>query len=158
MKINRFTTSLCFAAVFAATPLATSFTFAAENNAAAAPATKPADAGIAVAIIDFESNNAANPELGKQIGEVLVGTLSGETGFQLVDRTHMNTVLRENELNLTGLVNPDQATKVGKLVGARILITGKVFALDKQLFITAKLIGTETTLVDGVVVKGPREA
>lgn len=124
-----------------------------------APATAPAAArGLTVAVIDFESTTPGNPELGKQIGEVLTATLSGQPGYQLVDRGQMNTVLRENELNLTGLVDASQAAKVGRLVGARLLVTGKAFALDKQVFVTAKLIGTETTLVDGIVVKGPREA
>ena len=120
--------------------------------------TRAADARVAVAVLDFESTTPGNPELGKQIGEVLVATLSGEPGFLLVDRASMGTTLREHELSLTGLVPPGDANKIGKLVGARILVTGKAFALDKQVFITAKLIGTETSLVDGIIVKGAREA
>jgi hypothetical protein len=60
-------------------------------------------------------------------------------------------------LNLTGIVDAQQAIKIGKLVGAKILVTGKAFTLDKSVFITAKLIGTETSLVDGIVVKGKQE-
>jgi TolB-like protein len=121
-------------------------------------ATQPADAAVTVAVLDFDSNLSGNPDLGKQISEVLMATLSGEPGVYLVDRSTMGKVVAEHELNLSGLVDPDQTIKIGKLVGARIIITGKVFSLDKQVFITAKLIGTETSLVDGIIVKGPREA
>ena len=55
---------------------------------------------------------------------------------------------------MTGLIDADKAIQVGKLVGAKLLVTGKAFSLDKSVFITAKIIGTETSLVDGIVVKG----
>jgi len=121
-------------------------------------ATQPADPAITVAVLDFESNTPGTPDLGKQISEVLSATLSGEPGFQLVDRSAMGKILLEHEVNLSGLVDPNQATKIGRLVGARIIITGKAFSLDKQVFITAKLIGTETSLVDAISVNGPKEA
>ena len=123
----------------------------------AAPAAKPPPK-LTVAILDFSANVPGNPELGQQAGETLMATLSGANGFTLVDRPSLARTLQEHELNLTGVVSPEQATKIGKLVGARILVTGKVFVLDKQIFITAKLIGTETSLVDGVIVKGEKDA
>jgi TolB-like protein len=120
-------------------------------------ADKAKSASLTVAILDFDTNAPGNPDLGKQITEALTATLTGQEGFSLVDRASLAQTLRENELNLTGLVNTEQATKIGKLVGARILLTGKVFVLDKQLFFTAKLIGTETSLVEGVLVKGDKD-
>ena len=38
------------------------------------------------------------------------------------------------------------------------MVAGRAFRLGKQTFITAKLIGTETSLVDGVIVKGKVDA
>jgi len=120
--------------------------------------TKPQAPTLTVAILDFEASTPANPDLGKEIGEALTAVLSGEDGFRLVDRASMAKTLSENQLNLTGLVNPDEATKIGKLTGAKILVTGRVFPLDKQLFFTAKIIGTETSRVEGVLVKGEQDA
>lgn len=125
-----------------------------------APSTAPSQAatsatGLTVAILDFEANTPSTPELGKQIGDVLLATLSGEGNITLVDRSAMSKTLQEHELSLTGLVDGNQAVKIGKLVGAKLLITGKAFVLDRKVFITAKLVGTETSLVDGIVVNGP---
>lgn len=108
---------------------------------------------LTVAILDFGAKDPAMPDLGPQIGEVLTAVLSGEPGFTLVDRATLARALQEHELNLSGVVSTEQAVQVGKLVGARILVTGKAFMLGKQVFITAKLIGTETSLVEGVLVK-----
>jgi len=109
---------------------------------------------LTVAVLDFAANTPGEPELGKQIGEALTVMLSGEPGFKLVDRVALSRALQEHELNLSGVVETEQAIKVGKLVGARILVVGKAFAMGKKMFITAKMIGTETSLVDGVIVKG----
>jgi hypothetical protein len=138
--------------------------FAAESrpaDAAKPPASRPVDPPAApaaarpltVAILDFGAKDPATPDLGAQIGEVLTAVLSGEPGFTLVDRATLARTLQEHELNLTGAVSTEQAVQVGKLVGARILVTGRAFTLGKQVFMTAKLIGTETSLVEGVLVK-----
>jgi TolB-like protein len=124
----------------------------AQSAPASLPSTQPA--GLSVAILDFTADVPGNDELGKQIGETLTATLSDQPGFILVDRATLARTLEEHELNLTGLVDASKAIQVGKLIGAQILVTGKAFALDKSIFITAKIIGTETSLVDGIVVKG----
>ena len=119
------------------------------------PATAPAVAKLTVAVLDFDAASAAQPDLGKQVGQTLTALLSAEDGFDLVDRPTLARTLQEHELSLTGLAQPEDAVKVGHLVGAKLLVVGRTFTLDRSLFVTAKLIGTETSLVDGVVVKGP---
>lgn len=127
-----------------------------DGRTASRPASRPADDRneLTVAILDFSATSPGSPELGTQIAEALVAFLSGEPGFKLVDRSTLARTLQEHELNLSGVVDTDKAVKIGKIVGARILVTGKAFPLGKQLFITAKIIGTETSLVEGLLVKG----
>jgi len=121
---------------------------------AKAPATaSPPAAPIAVAILDFEAADPSNKDLGKQIAETLNAILTGEPGFILVDRGNLSKTLQEQELSLSGIVSADQASQIGKLVGAKILIVGKAFSLGQKMFVTAKLIGTETSLVEAVLVK-----
>jgi TolB-like protein len=109
---------------------------------------------LTVAILDFETRDGKKAELGKQLTEVLTAILSGQPNVRLVDRASLELTLSEHELNLTGLVSTEQAIQVGKLVGAKILITGRAFPMGEQIFITAKIIGTETTRVEGVMVRG----
>ena len=72
----------------------------------------------------------------------------------LVDREDIRKLLDEQEVNLSGLVNPQQATKVGQLTGAKLLITGSVLQVDNSVYLVAKIIGTETSRVVGASVKG----
>jgi len=129
----------------------------ADPPAVPSAATRPAVAVpgvITVAILDFDAGTAGGPEIGKQAGEALAAMLTDVKGIKLVDRASMTKTLEEHALNLTGMVDSDNAIKIGKLVGARILVTGKIFVLGKTTYVTAKMIGTETTLVEGVLVKG----
>jgi hypothetical protein len=118
-------------------------------------ASQPAAGGVAIAVLDFEANSPGNPEMGKQIAELLSASLSGFGDFTTVDRTNLTRSLQEQEMSLTGMVSTEQAVMVGKLVGAKILVTGKAFPMGQQMFVTARLIGTETSLMKGVLVKAP---
>ena len=113
---------------------------------------------LTVAVLDFTANDPASPNLGSELASALTAMLSGESGIALVERQSLGQTLREHELNMTGLVNDEQAVKIGKLVGAKIMITGRAFRLGKDMFITAKLIGTETSLIEGVMVKDSASA
>jgi TolB-like protein len=130
----------------------------ATNPSTAPAATQPADNRVTVAIFDFTGTTAGNPDLGKQISEVLTASLSGEPGVQFVDRASMDKILQEHQLNLTGLVDSATAIRAGKLVGAKIIITGSVLPMDKSIFITAKLVGTETSKLSSALVTAPGNA
>ncbi len=144
---HRIATALLFAVAFPAVLGAN------PPTTTTAPASQQAHPKLTAAIVDFEATIPGTPDLGKQIGEALTAMLSGDRAFDLVERSALARSLQEQQLALTGLMNNEQAIKVGKLVGARVMITGKAFALGDHFLMTAKLIGTETSLVEGVLVR-----
>ena len=106
---------------------------------------------VTVAILDYQAASPGNPDLGLQIAEILTARLSIEDSFQLVERSKLGSVLEEQKLKLAGIVDQDQAVKVGKLVGAKLMVMGKGFMMDKRLFIVTKVVGVETGLVKGTI-------
>jgi hypothetical protein len=113
-----------------------------------------ADKVYPAAILRFAERGADVKDLGAQVTDLLFANLVAEPKMYLVDREDLDKVLKELELNQSGLVNPDTATRVGQLTGAKILITGSVLQVDSKLYVVAKIIGTETTRVFGASVKG----
>ena len=85
-------------------------------------------------------------------------SLSAEPQIITVERAELEKVLGEQELGLSGTVNPDSAAKIGQLTGAKVLVTGRVFKADDQTVIVAKIIGTETSRVKGEIVQGGSSA
>jgi TolB-like protein len=108
----------------------------------------------AVAILAFEERGASVKEFGAKVTDILFAKLVANPALVLVDRDDLKKVLAEQELNLSGAVKPAEATKVGQLSGARILVTGSVLQVDKKLYVIAKIIGTETGRVLGASVDG----
>ncbi|OHB77581.1 MAG: hypothetical protein A2Z25_01030 [Planctomycetes bacterium RBG_16_55_9] len=113
---------------------------------------------VTVAIIDFESQAPGNPDLGRQLVDILTARLSVYDQFQLVERKKLEDLLKEHQLSLAGMVDSNQAVKVGKMAGARIMVFGRAFAVDRDLYIVAKIVGVETSQVKGVIAKGKLES
>ena len=110
---------------------------------------------LTVAVFDFDSNDEAVSDLGPKVATLINANLSAEPQIITVERAELEKVLSEQELGLSGAVNPDSAAKIGQLTGAKVLVTGRVFKVDDQTIIVAKIIGTETSRVYGEMVQGP---
>src|SRR5215472_13777405 len=110
---------------------------------------------LTLAVFDFESKDEGMRDLGPKVSTMLNANLSAEPQLITVERAELEKVLGEQELSLSGTVSQDTAAKVGHLTGAKVLVTGRVFAADKELLIVAKIIGTETSRVYGELVKAP---
>ena len=122
------------------------------------PVKKPVEiSSVTVAIIDFSSKAPGNPELGSQIGDILTARLSIYDQFMLIERQKLDKILKEHEMNLTGMVDSASAVKIGNMLGARIMIFGRAFPVGKQLYLAAKIVSTETGKVKGVMAKGGLE-
>ncbi|MGA3282843.1 MAG: CsgG/HfaB family protein [Verrucomicrobiota bacterium] len=113
---------------------------------------------LTVAVFDFDSKDEAVSGLGPKVATLVNANLSAEPQIITVERAELEKVLGEQELGLSGTVNPDSAAKIGQLTGAKVLVTGRVFKADDQTIIVAKVIGTETSRVYGEMVQGGSSA
>ncbi len=131
-----------------ATLLGATLPVLAADQQAKAPHVYPA------AILPFQERGRDAKDEGSKVTDLLFAQLAAEPSLVLVDRADIAKLLAEQEVSLSGLVNPQQATKVGQLTGAKLLITGSVLQVDNTVYLIAKIIGTETSRVVGASVKG----
>jgi len=108
---------------------------------------------LTVAVFDFESKDEAVRDLGSKISALINATLSVVAKLLTKKRAELQKVLGEQELGLSGTVSADTAAKVGHLTGAKVLVTGRVFNLENERVIVAKIISTETSRVYGELSK-----
>ena len=113
---------------------------------------------LTVAVFDFESKDESVRGLGPKVATLVNANLSAEPQIITVERADLEKVLGEQELGLSGTVDPNSAAKVGQLTGAKVLVTGRVFRADNELILVAKIIGTETSRVYGELAKGNANA
>lgn len=79
--------------------------------------------------------------------EQLVLSLSKSSRFKLVERKGLQGIMKELELSMTGLVDENNAAKVGKFLGAKMLLTGKLYRKSGKFELFLKLLRVETAEV-----------
>jgi len=101
---------------------------------------------VTVAIGDFEnqSDTFYLDSWEKSIPEYLKSELSRSETIIIVERRQLESVLREQALSMTGLVDSSTAQKVGDLVGAQFVITGTINKSGGWTRIDAKIIRVVT--------------
>jgi hypothetical protein len=109
---------------------------------------------VPAAILAFVERGDDLNGLGGKVTDLLFADLVGRPEMFLVDRDDLQKLLDEQTLSASGLVKPSEANRLGQLTGAKLLITGSVIQVDASLYLVAKIIGTETSRVRGVSVKG----
>ena len=107
-----------------------------------------------IAILPFRERGKEVKEMGGQVADLMFAKLVVDPSLFLVDREDLDKTLGEAELNLSGIVNPSEAITIGRLTGAKLIVTGSVFQIDNTVYVVAKIIGTETSRVVGASVKG----
>lgn len=119
--------------------------------AAAAFAADP----LPIAVFDFQAGERALEKKGAEVGLLLNALLNAQPDVFLVERQEVEKLLGEQEFGLTGAVSPDAAAKVGSLVGAKVLVTGRVFESGGKAYLVAKVMGVETGRVFGEMTTTP---
>jgi len=103
-----------------------------------------------VAVIDFTDLQGASTELGRYVAEQInVDLVIAKQGFSVLDRANLNKILAEHKLTSTGLIDPDNAKKLGMFAGVDAIIVGTITARDQGVSLTAKLIATESAEILG---------
>jgi hypothetical protein len=74
----------------------------------------------------------------------------GKRDFSVLDRANLNKILAEHKLTSQGLVDPDNAKKLGQFAGVDALILGTIIhKATKTVSLTAKVITTDTAEIVG---------
>ncbi len=123
------------------------------NTLSAAMAEKIAKAErTSVAVVDFTDLEGNVTQLGRFIAEEFSTALAGAgKGFKVVDRTHLNSIIKENKLSATGLIDPKTARKLGKIIGVQALITGTLTPFGENVRIAGKILDTATAeMIDAI--------
>ncbi len=108
---------------------------------------------VPIAIFPFQERGREVAELGDQVTDLLFAELVAEPGLYLVERADLAKVLDEQKINLAGFVDPKSATQIGRLTGAKILLTGSILRVGETQYVVGKVISAETGRVLGASAK-----
>ena len=104
---------------------------------------------IKVAIVDFDNTSGISKYdgLGKAMSSMLISDIEANVSpkrLQLVERSQINKILKEQNFQKTSSVDKASSVKMGKLLGVKYLLIGDIFILNDALVINSRLVDTET--------------
>lgn len=71
--------------------------------------------------------------------------------FDVVDRGHIKSLIREHKLSMTGMIDPETAKRVGKISGVDTLVVGTITSFGDSVRIQSKLLNLETAVAAGAI-------
>lgn len=112
---------------------------------------------LTVAVLGFESSDPRQKPTAAEVTELFGVFLGTNPEITLVERAEIDRILGEQTLGLSGLTAPDSAAKVGQLLGAKALITGRIIPTGDKTLLVAKVMSTETSRVFGETVPAGKD-
>ncbi len=103
-----------------------------------------------IAVVDFTDLQGNVTELGRFIAEEFAVALLGTgQGFEIVDRTHLQVLIKEHKLSSTGLIDPATAQKLGQIAGVDALVTGSITPFGDTVRLSVKILDAKTAKLIG---------
>ena len=104
-----------------------------------------------IAVLPFDNSGSYGQEkenfdaLEKGIAGMMISELAANSSARVVERDQIEKLLAEQNLGASGKVSPETAAKIGKLVGARYVITGTFIDFYGDFRLDARMINVETS-------------
>jgi tetratricopeptide (TPR) repeat protein len=118
----------------------------------------PAQAEKKLAVLPFEvlSQQAEFKQFGIGTTETLAAGLTNIPELVIIDRGDLQKVLKELAFQNSDFSDAETSVKIGKILGAEILVTGTIQYFDNQFRISSKFIDVQTAkLLKATTVTGP---
>ena len=88
-------------------------------------AVSPALAKTRIAVIDFE-DAACSGAPARAITDMLVTELFNTDLFTIIERSRIDSLLLEQNMAISGAIDPSTAVQMGKLLGVELILTGSI--------------------------------
>jgi len=103
-------------------------------------------------IMDFETQGYAALEGEERLlGAGIADALIGQSHIQLVERALLDKLLGELSLGTSELADPDTALSMGRLMAARLIVSGRIIYSGPRTQVSLRVIETETGLISAAI-------
>ncbi len=109
---------------------------------AAEPAKRPPL--VAVMYFDIHSNDEELKLLRKGFAQMMISDLANAGQVRVVDRDRLEEIMAEQKLQASKAFDPDTGVKVGKLLGARYLVSGFVMPIKGTVRFDSQIRSVES--------------
>ncbi len=94
------------------------------------------------------THEGASKQIANTVSEVFQNELVNLKSYDVLDRNNMAKTLKEMEFQQTGLTDPSQAVKMGKMLNVEYMIYGTVSKLNRKYIISVNMVNIQTSKIE----------
>lgn len=113
---------------------------------------------VTVAVLPFEASDEKQQGKAIEAATLLGAHLSANPNVWMVERVELDKILSEQTLKPTGMADTAPTDQVGKLAGAKALVTGRLIHTGDNVTLVVKVMSTATSRVFSETASAPTEA
>jgi TolB-like protein len=112
-----------------------------------------ADGRPGLAVLDFEigATIGQDPDdyqaLRRGLASMTINELTANPAVRVVERAQLQQILQEQNLGREGRVDPSTVVQIGRLVGARYMVTGTLYDVRGDVRVDARIFDVETSQI-----------
>src|ERR1044072_2927064 len=106
-----------------------------------------------IAVVEFADLEGNVTNFGRFLAEELITRLHETEKFKVIERQLLNQVIKEQKLTLSGIVDPNSAKQLGRVLGVDAIVSGSISDLGKTVRVNARLISNETGEIFAVAAR-----
>src|SRR3990172_6676595 len=119
-----------------------------QRNAPPPAASQDARPGMAILDFDIGATIGQDPDdyqaLRRGLAAMTISELTMHPGVRVVERAQLQQILQEQNLGREGRVDPNTIVQIGRLIGAKYMVTGTLFDVRGAFRIDPRLFDAET--------------
>ena len=103
-----------------------------------------------IAIFPFDTSGYKGFDAGPNLGENAADQYAVELlriGYNVIERTRINRVIKEQKIQMTGVIDPNDIVKVGKILGIQGMVVGTIAGKPNAWGLTMRMISVESGMV-----------
>ena len=103
---------------------------------------------IKTAVVEFtEHGDVGIKDMGIIVTEMMTVSLNRTKAFIVYERISLDKIIKEQKLEMSGIIDDRTMAAVGKMHGVEAIVTGSVIKIGIWITITVKIIDTETAVI-----------
>ena len=98
---------------------------------------------VTIAVFDFE-NNGLKPHEVRQLSTRLESESVKNGGFKVVERSKIDEILKEQKLQMSGIIDKKYLIDIGEMLGAELIVLGNVGKVGNIYTVSARIVNSKT--------------
>lgn len=111
-----------------------------------------------IAVLDFEQmgDKINTNEIGAILAEWFITSIVKSGRFDVIERAMLQKILSEQQLGITGVIDDTSASKLGRILGVKVIISGSIMKFGDTVEINARVIDVESaSIIAAENIRGP---